>query len=325
MLRSVLTSSTAVSTVFFAPASVAASPLVVAGHGTAARPYRIIPHIDNEIEDLAEVQKSGRWFIAHRPSYCEPMKQSEVMTEKLNNRERRRNGTWPEKSIARRLSQYWAKDGKIQQPNHKTKWMTITVIGFDGHPYHFRVYPLQEMTLNALIDQSGMNHGWSTMWGRCFNVDCSDATHGDGCLVNVDLETLDRLAPPGRWEYFMLTHYRTMNRADVKFNVRFSCQIRLTEELDGGVFAMKQYYSRALREAAADWGEDDNWATIAAFRSKKVEPWAPMIEEPTKRDFPITPALLWAKDYEEVLKHKYPSYKRKDGFHTRPDYWSSYV
>ena len=294
---------------------------------SSSRSYRVMPHIDNEIEELAETQKQGRWFMGKKVLYCAPPKQGELMCDKLNDRERRRNGTWPEKSLARGMTQLWAKDGVLQQidAHHENKIITITVVGFDGHPFHFRIPAMPDVTLNTLIDGSGICHGWGNIWGACRNSDCGDYLHGDGCLVNVDIDTLDRLPVPGRWEYSSLTHYRSMNRADIKWNTRFSCQLKLTEDLDGGLFAMKQFYSRSLREQAADWGEDDNYATLACHKCRKIEPWAPMLEEPTMRCFNLQPEMLWLSDYESVLKHKYPRYERKDGFHTKPEYWAAYV
>lgn len=263
--------------------------------------------------------------MANRPNYSEPLTSAEIMCDKLNMRERRRNGTIPEKSIARAMTQFWAKDGVLQEPHYKTKMITFTVIGFDGHPYHFRTTPMVETTLNAMIDGSGMNHGFPHMWQSCRNPNCIDLNHSDGCLINVDLDTLSKLPVPGRFEYYSLAHHRMLNRGDQSFTSRFSCQITITDELDGAVFAMKQLFSRSLREKVAEWGEDDNYATIAQHKCRKLEPWAPYVEEPTVRDFAITGDMLWADDYEEVLKHKYPNYKRKDGFHTKPSNWAAYV
>lgn len=291
----------------------------------ATRGYRVLPHLDNEIEELAETQKAGRWFMSYKPNYSEPPKQSENMCDRLNQREKRRNGNLPEKSIARRMSNIFAKDGKLLKPADKVKTIVITVIGFDGHPYHHRLVPMPDSTLNHIIDGSGMCHGWPQAWAKCKNPDASELNHSDGCLINVDLETLDRLPPPGRFEYFALTHFRNLNRPDFNYSARFSCQIRLCAELDGGVFALKQWFSRSLRESVSDWGEDDIFATVTAHRSRKIEPWAPMLEEPTVRDFPMTAEMLFVKDYEEVMKYKYPNYKRKSGYNTRPDYWATYV
>lgn len=309
------------------PASRVSGGALFAAHQQQGRNYRILPHIDTEIEELAETQSRGRWFLSHITSYQEPQRQSELMCDKLNLRERRRNGTLPEKSICRAMSNLWAKDGVLQQPDEasRTKWIKFTVVGFDGHPYHFRLYPMIDMSLNNLIDSTGMNHGWRTMWNRCNNHECADQYHGDGCLINVDLDTLDKLPPPSRFEYMALTHHRMHNRADVRFTARFSCQIKVIEDLDGGLFAMKQYFSRSLREMAGDWGETDIYATAACHKQKKIEPWAPMLEEPTKKDFPITWDLIWARDYESVLKQKYPSYRRKDGFHTKPEMWDTHI
>lgn len=291
----------------------------------AVRSYRIMPHIEQEIEELREVQKLGRWQMAVRPNYSEPLTSAEIMCDKLNVRERRRNGTMPEKAIARAMTQFWAKEGVLQHPTTKTKMINFTVIGFDGHPYHFKMYPMPDLTLNNIIDGSGMNHGYGQFWQLCKNISCLDMNHSDGCLINVDIETLDKLPPPGRFEYYALNHFRTHNRGDVTYSSRFSCQIQICDELDGAVFALKQLMSRSLRDKVMEWGEDDNYATISQHKCRKVEQWAPMLEEPTVRDFPVTPDLLWADDYEEILKCKYPNYKRKDGFHTKPEMWAAYV
>lgn len=306
---------------------VGSAALGVSLAATALRAYRIVPHIDREIEELADVQAAGRWTLGHKANLQAPPLWSEHTIDKLNLREKRRNGTWPEKSIARKISMLYAKDGVIStvDPGYVTKWMTITIVALDGHPYHVRLVPMVDHTVNDLIDGCGIMHGWFGHWSRCNNVDCADFIHGDGCVVNVDLETLDRMPPPGRFEYFSLAHFRSLNRGDFHFNTRFSCQIKLTEDLDGALIACKQYYSKSLRETASDWGEMDNYATLSSHKCRKIEPWAPMIEEPTKQDFPITFEMLYAMDYEEVMKHKYPRYKRKDGFHTTPEYWAAYT
>lgn len=293
----------------------------------AAAGYRIMPHIHRDVEELAEAQSSFRWSVSARnaTNLQGPPRQSETMCDRLNFREARRQGKMPEKSIIRRISEFYAVDGRVQEPHYKTKWMNITIIGFDGHPYHFRLVPMPDVTLNALIDGSGMASGWMNCFQRCQNPDCQDFLHGEGCMVNVDIDTLDKLTVPSRFEYFQLANWRMINRGDIRYNTRFSCQIKLVEELDGAVFALKQFFSKSLRETAMDWGEDDNYSVAALHKSRKVEPWAPMVEEPTRRDFPITYDLLWVKDHEEVLKYKYPNYKRRDGFHTRPDVWAWWV
>ncbi|CAD2221619.1 hypothetical protein AGDE_03564 [Angomonas deanei] len=293
--------------------------------GLAGRHYRIIPHVYNEIEELAETQKMGRWNISHRNCMQQALKKGEIMADKLNYREKRRTGILPEKSIARRLSQTYGVDGEVVEPASKTKWINITVLGFDGHPFHFRIYPMPDVTLNTLIDGSGMCHGHSGLWGKCNNPDCADWNHGYGCMVNVDIETLDRLLPPNRWEYTSLCSWRSQNRGDITYNTRFSCQIPITEELDGGMFALKQYWSRSLRESVVSWGDVDNQATIAANRSKKIEPWAPIIEEPLKLGTPITIDMLWATSYQDIIQAKNSNYKRKDGYHTKPQNWAAYI
>jgi hypothetical protein len=311
MLRRALAGSSALTTSSTAVASV--------------RGYRLIPHMEREVEELAETQKAGRWQMAHKGNVSEPVTRAELMCDNLNMRERRRNGTLPEKAFARNMTQFWAKDGVRQHPDYKSKMIRFTVVGFDGHPYHFKMYPMPESTLNSIIDGSGMNWGHTFHWQACKNPNCLDMNHSDGCLVNVDLETLDKLPVPGRFEYYALTHFRLLNRGDINYSSRFSCQIYITDEVDGAVFAMKQHYARSLREKVAEWGEDDTYSTLALCRCRKLEPWAPMLEEPTLRDFPITQDMLWVDDYEEILKHKYPNYKRKDGFHTKPAMWSNYV
>lgn len=296
-----------------------------AAHRTGARSYRIIPHMYYEIEELAEVQKNGRWQVSHRNCLQQPLKRGELMCHRLNMRELRRTGVLPEKSIARRLSQQYAVDGVVHESRTKTKWINITVVGFEGHPFHFRTYPMPDVTLNTLIDGSGMCYGSGNAWEKCSNPDCADWNHGTGCLVNVDIDTLDRLLPPNRWEYTSLTMWRNTDRADITFNTRFSCQIRLTEELDGALFALKQLSSPHLRESIKNWGRVDDAATEDSMRSKRIEPWAPIIEEPTKADFPVTLDMLWTTSYQDIMKHKNTSFRRKDGFHTKPEMWAAYV
>lgn len=289
------------------------------------RAYRVNPHIYNEIEELAETQKAGRWGIQFVGSLSAPMKKAEVMCDKLNLREQRRSGQLPEKAQARKLSQAYQKDGKVCEPEYVAKKITITVVGFDGHPYIFRLVPMPDMTLNMLIDGSGMCYGYRNYWERCSNPDCIDPNHNDGCQVNVDLETLDRLPPPGRFEHLSLEQHRSNDRPDIQYNTRFSCQLRLTEELDGALFALKNIWGKSLRTQVGSWGETDIQATISSMRSKRIEPWAPILEEPTKRSFPITLDMFWSDSYQEIMLHKYPNYRRTDGFHSKPQTWAAYV
>ncbi|RNF02565.1 hypothetical protein TraAM80_06298 [Trypanosoma rangeli] len=116
-----------------------------------------------------------------------------------------------------------------------------------------------------------------------------------------------------------------MDRSDITYNTRFSCQISVMEELDGNLLALKQYWTRALREFVSDWGLVDDIGTIHGSRSKRIELWAPIIEEPTQVDFPITLDMLWAQSYQDIMKAKYPERNRKDGFHTKPEMWAAYV
>ena len=129
-------------------------------------------------------------------------------------------------------------------------------------------------------------YGWE--WWVHANSDCGDHT----CLVNVDVDTIHKLPAPTRYEYQQLALLRRLSRADVTFNSRFSCQLRLTEHLDGGVFALKQFHSRHLRAMAAEWEDIDNYAIFAQARQGKFEPWYPPIEAPLERDFPISFDML---------------------------------
>eukprot|EP00759_Apiculatamorpha_spiralis_P017948 PhF_6_TR24016/c0_g1_i1/m.33624 len=287
--------------------------------------YRIIPHIDRDIEELADVQQYSRWKIGSTTSYAEPERRAEQMVRKLNAREVRRRGIFPERSIARRISNTYAVDGKVCEPYYKVKMITFTVVSFDGHPFVFRMWPIPNRTINNLIDGCGMCYGYPQLWSRCLNQDCSDYNHGEGCLVNLDVDTLNKLPAPNRREYMHMTFLRRMNRGDITFNTRFSCQLRITEQMDGAVIALKQYHSRHLRAMATDWEDIDNSSLFALARQARIEPWAPPVEKPMERDFPVSLDLLWAEDYEEILQQKYPWYQRKDGFSTRPELWASYV
>eukprot|EP00760_Papus_ankaliazontas_P006923 PhM_4_TR13228/c0_g1_i1/m.25743 len=287
--------------------------------------YRIIPHINREIEELAHVQKYQRWSVACNDGNIRPERKVDQMVKKLNAREVRRRGIFPERSIARRMSNTYAKDGIVSEPYKKVKWITVTVVGFDGHPFKFRLWPHHNRSLNQLIDGSGMNFGHPSLWSRCLNPDCCDRLHGDGCLVNVDIDTLNRLPAPGRYEYYTLTNLQRLARGDITYNTRFSCQIKLVPELDGAVFALKQYHSAHLRGLASDWSDIDNYAVVALARQQKIMSWTPPLEKPLDAPTPVGWDLLWAEDYEEVLQQKYPWYQRKDGMHTRPKLWSAYV
>lgn len=288
-------------------------------------PYRIMPHVYNEHEELADVQKNKRWFITHRDIYGTPPIKAELMTEKLNLREGRRRGIMPERSIARKFSQVYAVDGEVSTPPVKAKMLTITVIGMDGHPYYFRVPPMPDTTLNTLIDGTGIMIGYPMAFQQCRNVECADLNHGDGCMVNVDIDTLDKLLPPTRNEFHSLNFFRELGYSAVQYNTRFSCQLFLTEDLDGGIFAMKQPFARGLYESTQGWNQLDTQATLAMRGSRRIEPWAPPLEEPTKADFPLTMDLIWEDDPETLLQRKYPKYRRKDGFHTKPRYWDQYI
>lgn len=306
------------------PVAAAASAAVTA----QSREYRIVPHLYQEIEELAETQKFGRWQISHTNSLSAPMKRPELMCAKLNQREARRSGVMPEKAIARKLSNFYTnKDGTVHysDDHHTVPIIKFTVVGFDGHPFNFEVPPMPETTLNELIASSGVAYGEGNHYHMCANPDCLDKYHGDGCMVNIDLDTLDRLLPPNRFEYQTLAMLRMMDRADVTFTTRFSCQIRVTPELDGALIALKQVMAPRLRAAATEWSPTDDHATLNVLRSKKVEPWAPIIEEPTKRDFPIGFHHLWSTNYTDLMAERDSRYKRKDGYHSKPVFWAHRV
>jgi hypothetical protein len=300
----------------FAPSAVVACVAPI-------RHYRVMPHINYEIEELAETQRAGRWSVNNMGQHQAPYKKAEIVCDKLNYRERRRSGIMPEKSLIRKQSQFYQKDGHVCEPHYKTKIISFTVMSFDGHPFYFRMPPMPTVTLNSLIDGSSMCQGHGMYWSKCTNPDCLDKNHGDGCLVNVDIETLDLLPPPTRWEYNSLFAARKLDRPDVTFNTRFSCQITLTEEIDGALFALKQMFSNNLRATVCQWSATDDYAVVSQMRQRKVEPWAPLVEEPLTRDFPLTLDMLWSESYQDIMRHKVPNYIRTDGTRTRPDYWDN--
>jgi len=176
---------------------------------------------------------------------------------------------------------------------------------------------MPETSLNTLIDGTGMCFGNPSWWSKCSNPDCQDPKHGDGCMVNIDIDTLDRMLPPSRNEYAQLRLGRLNDRPDVSYTTRFSCQIPLTEELDGALIALKQLASPGLRGRTAGWSTQDDYATVAVHRSQRIEPWAPLIEEPTL-GIPYSFDMLWAGSYQEILKMKDPGYRRTDGCATYP-------
>lgn len=286
------------------------------------RHYRIMPHVDNEIQELAEMNRQGRWF-APAANYCEPMRNCELLCDMLNSREARRTGQWPERAISRDLSQTYAKDGVVQEPGeaYKVKPIQFTILGIDGHPYHIRMPCAPDITLSDVIDQSGVADGWKpNQFAVCgAGPDGGTVFHEAGCLINIDIDTLDKMLPPTRWEHQQLQFYRDNDRPDVTYTSRFACCVKITEELDGAVVAMKNHINKSLRAKSMGFGEDDNYATISLHKSRKLEPWAPMVEEPTARDFPITPGLLWARSWQDIYKHKYKDYVRHDGHHSHPE------
>lgn len=55
---------------------------------------------------------------------------------------------------------------------------------------------------------------------------------------------------------------------------------------------MKQVHSAGLRAATSDWGTFEDYGVVQSARCKPIQPWAPIIEQPTKIDFPITPDMI---------------------------------
>ena len=92
------------------------------------------------------------------------------------------------------------------------------------------------------IDPNGKEHdvevptGWSVMEGAVKNLipgidaDCGGACACATCHVYVDAPWLAKLAPKSEMEETMLDF-----APDVRANSRLSCQIPVTEELDGMV------------------------------------------------------------------------------------------
>lgn len=90
-----------------------------------------------------------------------------------------------------------------------------------------------------VTDQDGAEHelegldGWRAMevirdWGLNIKAECGGACSCATCHVYVDEEWFDRLPPPSDDEEDLL--YSTL---DKKPNSRLSCQILLSDELDG--------------------------------------------------------------------------------------------
>jgi len=90
-----------------------------------------------------------------------------------------------------------------------------------------------------VTDQSGAEHelegldGWRAMevirdWGLNIKAECGGAGTCATCHVYVDEDWVEKLAPPSHDEEDLL--YSTL---DKKPNSRLSCQILLSDELDG--------------------------------------------------------------------------------------------
>ena len=90
-----------------------------------------------------------------------------------------------------------------------------------------------------VTDQAGETHelegldGWRAMevirdWGLNIKAECGGACSCATCHVYVDDEHFDKLVPPSDDEEDLL--YSTL---DKKPNSRLSCQILLSDELDG--------------------------------------------------------------------------------------------
>ncbi len=90
-----------------------------------------------------------------------------------------------------------------------------------------------------VTDQTGVEHelegldGWRTMevirdWGLNIKAECGGACSCATCHVYVDDAWFDRLPPPSEDEEDLL--YSTL---DKKPTSRLSCQILLSDELDG--------------------------------------------------------------------------------------------
>lgn len=90
-----------------------------------------------------------------------------------------------------------------------------------------------------VIDHHGREHalealeGWRVMevirdWGLPMKAECGGASACGTCHVKVDPRWCDRLRPPGSEELDMLD-----TLPDVDAQSRLSCQILMSDELDG--------------------------------------------------------------------------------------------
>jgi len=112
-----------------------------------------------------------------------------------------------------------------------------------------------------VVDQAGVEHelealdGWRVMeiirdWGLNIKAECGGAGACATCHVYVDKDWQNRLAAPSAEEEAMLDHTH-----DVADNSRLSCQILMSEELDGlkvtlAASSAKEEYEVLERETA---------------------------------------------------------------------------
>jgi 2Fe-2S ferredoxin len=94
---------------------------------------------------------------------------------------------------------------------------TITYITADGE-----TFPV-EAEIGSTVMENAINHSVPGILAECGGV-CSCAT----CHVYVEPEWREAVGPPGLIEKDMLEFV-----TDVRENSRLSCQIAVTEELDG--------------------------------------------------------------------------------------------
>jgi ferredoxin, 2Fe-2S len=99
----------------------------------------------------------------------------------------------------------------------KTTMATVTYISFDGEEHHVELAPGQS------VMQGAVNNNVRGIIGDC-GGSCSCAT----CHVYVDLEWLDKLDAKSETEEILLEEV-----CDPQDNSRLSCQIKISEDLDG--------------------------------------------------------------------------------------------
>jgi 2Fe-2S ferredoxin len=115
----------------------------------------------------------------------------------------------------------------------------MTAVSFSAN--RTRLSPAQDCDPMKILvtDQSGIEHelegldGWRTMevirdWGLNIKAECGGACSCATCHVYVDEAWVDKLPPPSDDEEDLL-----FSTLDKKPNSRLSCQILLSDELDG--------------------------------------------------------------------------------------------